>query len=558
MKVLTHPFRSILLAAWTACCLGSLAPSAPMAQAEARKSARLQPTQAKLYKKALDAFEAKKYEDAADILTQILQKQPDNTPSKILLARCLYQTKRMPEAYKLFQQLDLNVLDPEPSYEYGQTALKINEFGVALKAFRNVPNGHPLFDLAGYYGGFCALKSGDYQLALDLLEQAVVLPSKLVKTQKLYVKEAERLLMQKQREDVQTVVTPLPPPAPTPVAPPPASPPNTPTTSVEDDRKSYRFLRAQKGIGLLGVYTLQDQAYGNKAVVNREVKEGELWARAGYDKVISHNRSPHYLVQSELSVKGLEGSSGRLGIMPDARQEQELYLLKKSPSRSLVFADVHAAIEWPIADGNSLGFELGGYVHKSNETGGLMAASPYVSLFLAQRTQVLETLISLSSHARTLEGEMQAVNSRQLARIAFTTPAGLQLGVQGELQEFAYSINEVDGPDWLGQIRAEFGYEREKELELFVGAMFETGQGYRLHNVGETKVLGFDPSNMGGYARAKAALASWISLGAMYQTFERSYSGLTPASTANQQVLKDNYPEVLTTTSAFLELSRQF
>ncbi len=555
-------FPSLTLIAWIAVAdltaLGTFISHSDTAKAEVRKVSRLQPNNARLYRKGVEAFEAKKFEDAADTFTQILQKQPDNTPSKVFLARSLYQLKRMPEAFKLFQQLELNVLDPEPSYEYGQTALKLNDFSGALKAFRNVPNGHPLFDLAGYYGGFCALKVGDYQLALDLLEQAVVLPSKLIKTQKLYQKEAERLLMQKQRDEVQTPREQTPqPPVPTPPAPPQTPVPNPPEDDPKADRV-YRFLRSERSLDLSSRYSTQEQSLASKAVQKHEIKEGALTVHAGLDRLVSSNRSAHYLLQGTVSVKGIEGETGRILIMPDAREEQEQSLLNKSPTHALTYGELKGAVEWPIADGNTLGFELGLYAHSANDPGGLTATSPFVNLFLAQRSQAVETVLSFSSHARMLDGEMLVIDSREQVDVSFHAPAHIQLGIQGELQEFAYNKNSVDGPDWLGRIRAELGYRREKELELFVGALFETGQGYRLHKIGDTEVIGFDPTNLGGYARGEVELFNGLRLGAIYQTFERSYSALTPAVPATQTALKEHYPETIQNFSGFLQYAYKF
>ena len=106
------------------------------------------------------------------------------------------------DAYKIFKHIDPSHLDPETSYEYAQSFYVRKKYQGALKGFKRIPNGHPLYDLAGYYGAISALKLKKYQEAQDLIENAVVLPSKLIKSRNLYKKHIQDLLEAQQAKEL--------------------------------------------------------------------------------------------------------------------------------------------------------------------------------------------------------------------------------------------------------------------------------------------------------------------------------------------------------------------
>ncbi|RYZ47357.1 MAG: tetratricopeptide repeat protein, partial [Proteobacteria bacterium] len=85
--------------AWNYQIPGAIA--APASPASAPTTASLVPKNAslqKIYRKAMEAYDAKRYDEAVDLFGQVLTKQPDHTSSKIFLARSLYQQKNITEA----------------------------------------------------------------------------------------------------------------------------------------------------------------------------------------------------------------------------------------------------------------------------------------------------------------------------------------------------------------------------------------------------------------------------------------------------------------------------
>ena len=174
----------------------SAAPELTLAQKKRKK----RPGMLKLYKKATILYDQQKYDDAISIYSRILKTYPGHEPSRTYIAKSLYRLGRSNQAYKVFAQLKLDNLDPETSYEYGQTFFRKKKFETAYKAFKRIPNGHPLFDLSSYYGGVCAIRMKKYSEALDLFDQAVVLPSKLMASKKTLQKQTEEIVLNQQRK----------------------------------------------------------------------------------------------------------------------------------------------------------------------------------------------------------------------------------------------------------------------------------------------------------------------------------------------------------------------
>ena len=80
--------------------------------------------------------------------------------------------KRSKSYKEALSQVDLKEMTPDAAYDFGQVAFRSGDDANALKAFSQIPNGHALYDLAGYFGGISALRSGEYQRAIDMFDQA--------------------------------------------------------------------------------------------------------------------------------------------------------------------------------------------------------------------------------------------------------------------------------------------------------------------------------------------------------------------------------------------------
>ncbi|WP_141735358.1 tetratricopeptide repeat protein [Oligoflexus tunisiensis] len=520
------------------------APAKPAAKTPA-KSAVLQ----RLFRRGMDAYEAKSYDDAVDLFSQLLQKQPDYVPAKIQLARALYQLKRFTECYKLFQQVeDISILEPDPSYEYGQSAFRSDDFPNALKAFRNVPNGHPLFDLAGYYGGIAAFKQGEYQLAIDLFEQAVVLPSKLLKSQRLYQKEAERLLIQQQKQELQNSV---PPAANRPNATAPAAPVEPP--------KPFRYLTARRQVQLIPRATMQSHQTANNQTKDHEIKAGALKLSAGLERNEATQKAPHWIFQVDITAQSFEGAGAEVLALPDARTEQERFLLQKNGARSLFGFGAEAAVEWSIATGTSLGLNIGG---RGLVPGGTEepkgAGIPQVGIFLAQKNNNLATVLKNDFYGYVFDGNFLFSNARQIGRIEYVTTNFVRFGLQGELSEYAYNVDRVNGPDWQGRILSEIGYGQDQGFRTSLGAFFEVTEGQRFHDLGEVTVIEFDSTSFGARLRMDFSVTKAIDLGFEAWAMDRSMSGLSPNNENTRAAQRDVFPTVISNFSLHINIHTGF
>lgn len=193
--MLTH-FSKIFLAAVLSCCSCFV-----LARAAESKPGNVQkPSVVKLFRDAQQLYKSEHYPQARAAFDRILRLYPTHEPSLILYARTQYKLNNLPEAYKAFGKVKLAALDPDTSYEYGQTYYQGNQFDGALAAFKRIPDGHALADLANYYGAICAAKLHRYQESEDMLEKALVLPDKLAKSRAQYLKHVQemRLLQEKQ------------------------------------------------------------------------------------------------------------------------------------------------------------------------------------------------------------------------------------------------------------------------------------------------------------------------------------------------------------------------
>lgn len=153
-----------------------------------------------MFAEAQKLYQAGKFENAILAYDAILRRYPGHEPTITQYAKSLYRINRIQDSYPLFARLNPQFLDPETSYEFAQAFMSAKQYEGALFAFKRVPNGHALSDLASYYGAIAAMKLRRYQEAEDLMDNAVVLPDKLSKSRTIYMKHlAELRLLQEKR-----------------------------------------------------------------------------------------------------------------------------------------------------------------------------------------------------------------------------------------------------------------------------------------------------------------------------------------------------------------------
>ncbi len=169
---------------------------------------RLSVTQ--LFTMAVAVYEKDQFARALTAFSSILQRYPAHEPSAVYSAKALYRLERIPESYAQFSRLNINGMDIETSYEYGQVFMAQKNFVQAIVAFQRVPKSHALWDLANYYGAICALNLKQYETAENMLESAVVLPRRLAAKKNLYLAHvnqigviAQKSALKKERQKIE-------------------------------------------------------------------------------------------------------------------------------------------------------------------------------------------------------------------------------------------------------------------------------------------------------------------------------------------------------------------
>ena len=152
-----------------------------------------------MFQRAQRLYDSGKYQGALNAYDAILRRYPGHEPTVIQLAKTLYRLDRITEAYNIFARVNPQYLDPETSYEYGWSFYNAKKWEGALFAFKKVPKGNSLYDLANYYGAVSAIKLRKLDEASDMLEKAVVLPSKLAKSRTIYAKHLQALQLMEEK-----------------------------------------------------------------------------------------------------------------------------------------------------------------------------------------------------------------------------------------------------------------------------------------------------------------------------------------------------------------------
>jgi len=166
---------------------------APKKSAPPPNRGALAPNVSSEFVAAQKLFDEGKFPAALTAFTKIMRKYPGYTPALIFYAKTLYRLERIPESYQYFSKIDVNALDIVTSYEYALSFFWMRQYNGAFVGFTRVPPAHALSDLANYYGGIAAMKIHRYADAEAMMEKAVVLPTKLARSRRLYLKHIREL-----------------------------------------------------------------------------------------------------------------------------------------------------------------------------------------------------------------------------------------------------------------------------------------------------------------------------------------------------------------------------
>lgn len=502
---------------------------------------------AKVYRRGLEAFEQKRYDEAIEALQLVLSKQAEHAPSKIYLARSLAQQKNLTEALKIFREIDLKVFDGDAAYDFGQTAFRLADYATAIKAFGLVPSGHSLFDLAAYYGGISAFKMGEFQQAIDLFDQAVVLPSKLVRSQKLYRVESEKKLFQKQKAEVQATGISVAKGARKDADPPPA------------------FVQEPfRGISLAHIYKNQTSEAKKGKSRNVDLQRTTLALSWGSEKPVATAKS-QWIYYLDLRASTVKGNEQELLVLPATDEMFENATLLRFQPSSLIRPEFGGGYEMAVGTSSTFGAVAGAYAYAADGNFvDKIQYSPYFSIFFSQSDETLETTLSAATHPRFDSDRLIITQSVQDGALTLKLTEMMFLAIKGQLNEYSYNTSRLSGPDWNGRGQLEVGYRNAKVLSLALGAFYEVAQGWRLYDVSqELQQLEFNLSQSGGYARAHIDLTSWWSFGFHAKFAENTYSDVLPLVGVNtplsgQAYLDESQGSTISQFALFTSLSKSF
>ena len=251
----------------------------------------------------------------------------------------------MDPAYKMFSQVVLENLDPESSYEYGQVHLRKKKYSSALNGFRQVPNGHPLYDLASYYGGVCAVKTKNYQLGLDLMDQAVVLPSKLMRSRKVYQRHAQGKILENQKQMAKEQEAKQ-------------SSNNTPSAPVKTV-PVIGFINAKNNWGVDIQTMSQNQDFSEIQQVTASKTEIGAFLNGGKDFSIGKKGlNSHFHLSAQLKFAGLDKENSLVSILEEPEDQYKTLVLNQDEYSAFTSYKVTMAPEWNIGGNTWLGLGL--------------------------------------------------------------------------------------------------------------------------------------------------------------------------------------------------------
>ncbi|NRA64055.1 MAG: tetratricopeptide repeat protein [Pseudobacteriovorax sp.] len=516
----------------------------------------------KMYKKASQLFQQSRFDDAISAFTIILRSYPSHEPSRIHIAKSYYRLGKIDQAAKIFSQLVVENFDPETAYEYGQTFLKKKKYEKALRGFQIVPSGHALFDLSSYYGGVCAIKTKDYQLGLTLMEQAVVLPSKLIKSKRNYQrfaqsklleiqerKEAARREKERERERERQKLA----------------------KSKRNDRRSSQqrqqaptveiegFLLTDNKAGIFAQHLSQSQDFSGDSQAEAERTEFGVFAQYGKDFYFgSKSKRSHF--HSNLSVQSsqLQLKDNVRDILASPRETFRGEIINTTQAKS--FSDVAVAMgpEWNIGNNTWLGLKGEYLLFLPDNDSKLQSSLPNFTLSLGQKNPKYWILLKVDYHIQNYFEARRLEQTSEHLSLNLQVNQRLRVLASADLSQFNYVITETDGPDWYNRLGIRATYDFTKNLKLSLDGYYEQVQGNRRNDIIEATEPGeentdadFSHQNLAGIATIEVLFSNWLSISLHVAGYDREVQEIKPDNPeelrkAVKTALRDEFPTFLT------------
>ena len=514
-------------------------------------------------KRAESLYDRSEYEAALVIFAKVLKLEDSHPVARLKMAKSLYKIARFDDAFRMFRIIGLSNLDPDSAYEYAQSALKTKDFEVALSAFEAIPQGHPLFDLANYYGAICAANLKRYEKARDLMKQALVLPSKLVASRKAYMSHFEEVLQREQKQR-------------------------------DEELAAERENQAQKNSGAADQAQAEFESKPNPAKT--------LWN----DRLIPQNRIAIGLEQTDQALdfneqRTLNQSAGRFYIhldlnpqidLSDAKDQSSIWLstmnfhlqLKNKntiihpvagsvldeqierletayqsvDAPTLFAAHIKTGPAWKSQNSTltHLGAELLSTIQEFDSSKSLLQARAFLALGFDRNN--LQGFIHGAYGGAQNNGTQEFTLSELILNLKWYLGPYFRLNGHGRFQQFSYIIANTNGPDWNLRTALELGYSASQRLQILLGAHSDIISGQRLHEFEGIEVVGFDQSNTGGHLSIQASVWNRLQLNLSAKAENRLVSNLTPDNNETRNALATAYASYITTMAVSVGYNQSF
>ena len=489
------------------------------------------------FKGATSLYNAGKYNEAAIAYQGILKAYPGHEPSRVQLAKSYYRLERLGDSFQVFQTLNPQFFDPETSYEYGQAFFAQKQWEGALYGFKKVPKGHPLFDLAGYYGAICALNLRRYQEAEDMIENAVVLPSKLVKSRDTYKKTIQELRVREEKEaiarqkstDIQAM--------------------KDQTKQTQKDSKDKREAQAATAEaqaipqGMDKGFVSRSSAFGLGTDIRQQTK---AFGKTSTDEVTSNT---NFAFVSLAVAKALNPAkvAPQAGFALTLRGENRTFRGSESPiggsneqfTRSLLYTagrgdetvgsgELQAWVEGPIATTFWLGVEGLAYQAFLDFATGQAPTMVGARSWAGRRTDAFKLYGEAGYYQfKGITGQPEISWVEEVGELTLTLSRGFDLYFAGLGTQYTYPIATADGPDFDVGATTRVTVTLPFQVALGLQGSYLYSKDYRVHSLQIVDLLVYDEATLTGRAFFFWDPTPWLRLEADGRRIQRRFEKLS-------------------------------
>jgi len=558
---------------WLAVGVVSLAPAelgAKAGQSERRSGPRKKPTIETQYKQATAAYQGGKFAEAARAFRAILKAYPGHEPSRIHLGRCLYRLERIADAYQVFSGVTLDSLDPETSYEYAQASMSQRQWEAALEGFKRIPKGHPLSDLAGYYGAITALNLKRYAQAEVLIDNAVVLPTKLIKSRDTYKKTIVELRHREEREQIERqkasdieamkhetkqIIAKMRDPKTAKERGDGESRAQTP----DDGPEAPGFIQIPRELGLGSDFSLTTFNYNGR-------RQDQARSIANYAWITLAPKPPS--PTSGLALTARAENRAKSGQEPGLSPGQTEISLKEAVDAALPLSndrvrigilDLKAWTEAPIHRDFHLGLAGRGYAALADFRSDQSVTAGGGEAFASLAAGDTELKASAGSYQVWGTNRLQ-LKSWLEGRVALSTPliSDTSLVLGGTAVQYRYQNALAEGPDFDFGASAKLAINLPRSTLLGTEGLYLYSRGFRITQLAIADFVTFDQTSLTGRAFFEWRATSWFRLEASGFVLRRRFEKLIPGDSDVTTSLEEAWPNFVSKSQVLAEVAVPF